>query len=319
MARPLRVEHPGGYYHVTARGVARQDLFWEDGDREELLKILRDGHERWGVVFHGYCLMSNHYHLEVETPGANLSRTVQWINQKYAAYVNRTYRRVGHLFQGRFKSVLVEGEEQLQELTRYVHMNPVRAGMVAHPADYRWSSYGAYLGLVKAPPWLATERTLRGFGRGAKEQHQNYREFVETGVARDPLREMKFGAVLGSRRFVDWFQRQVQSKRDDPEVSHLAKAKARVNLEQVLRAVVQTYGVSEESVRSRDRKRNEARDVAIYLSRLHTGCLSREIGEYFGGIRPAAVSLASKRVEQRLQKRQFRETIAQLTTRLKEH
>ena len=160
---------------------------------------------------------------------------------------------------------------------------------------------------------------MRGFGRSAKEQHQNYREFVESGVAGDPLREMKFGAALGSRRFVDWFQRQVQSKRDDPEVSHLAKAKARVSLERALRAAAQTYGVAEESVCCRDRKRNELRDVAIYLSRLHTGCLLREIGDYFGGIRPAAVSLASKRVAQRMQKRrQLRETIAQLTARLGE-
>jgi len=147
LARPLRVEYPGAYYHVTARGVARQNIFHDDKDYSEFLDRVQDVNERWGLVFHGYCLMSNHYHIEVETPEGELSRAIQWINQNYAAYVNRTYDRVGHLFQGRFKSVLVEEGRHLQELTRYIHLNPVRAGIVEQPADYKWSSYGAYLGL----------------------------------------------------------------------------------------------------------------------------------------------------------------------------
>ena len=108
MARPLRIDHPGSYYHITSRGVGRQDIFFDDADRRIFLDQLSSAHERWNLIFHGYCLMGNHYHLEVETPEANLSRAMQWVNQKYASYVNRRYHWVGHLFQGRFKSALVE-------------------------------------------------------------------------------------------------------------------------------------------------------------------------------------------------------------------
>ena len=267
----------------------------------------------------GYRLMSNHYHLEVETPEGDLSRSIQWINQKYAMFVNRVYRRVGHLFQGRFKSVLVEGELHLHELTRYIHLNPVRAGMVEHPGDYQWSSYRAYLGLRSSPEWLATGKTLRRFGESRKEQHRKYREFVERGVAEDPLREMKFGAVLGSRQFVEWFQQKVQAKRDDPEVSQLVKAKPRVSLARISALVHQTHGGPEDALHCRGRKRNEGRDLAIYLARLRSGCRLAEIGEFFDGIRPSAVRLAHKRIAEKMKKsRKFREMVAHLISRLTE-
>ncbi len=169
MARPLRIEYPGAFYHITNRGVGRQDIFFKDYDRKVFLEKLEDLHEKWGIIFHGYCLMTNHYHLELETPGGELSRPLQWLNHVYAGYVNKEYKRVGHLFQGRFKSVLVEAEDHLHVLTRYIHMNPVRAGIVRRPEEYRWSSYRDYLGIRQCPKWLEVKKTLEMFGRTEKK------------------------------------------------------------------------------------------------------------------------------------------------------
>ena len=128
MARPLRIEYPGAFYHITTRGVGRQDIFFDEADKQMFLEKLGDVQEKWGLVVHGYCLMSNHYHLEVETLEGNISRSMQWLNHVYAGYINKKYKRVGHLFQGRFKSILIEAETHLHILTRYIHLNPVRAG-----------------------------------------------------------------------------------------------------------------------------------------------------------------------------------------------
>ena len=302
MARPLRIDHPGGYYHVTSRGVAQQDIFLDDADRETFLGLLASAHERWGLVFHGYCLMSNHYHLEVETPEANLSRAMQWVNQMYASSVNRRYRRGGHLFQGRFNSVLVEGESYLDRLTRYIHRNPVRAGLASHPGDYRWSSYREYVGLRKCPGWLAVSTTLGRFGGSVSEQRRKYREYVEESVGEDPLREMVFGAILGGQRFVEWARGHLERMREDGEVSGLAKARPRVRLEAILAMVQGHWESSEGEVVAKGRKRNEARDVAIYLAREHSGCRLGEIGSYFGGLSAAATSHAHRRIADRLRK-----------------
>ncbi|MBM4050046.1 MAG: hypothetical protein FJ279_33535 [Planctomycetes bacterium] len=302
MARPLRLELAGGYYHLTARGVGRQPIFFDDADREEFLKRLAEVHEGWGAVFHGYCLMLNHYHLEVETPQANLSRAMQWLNQVYASRVNLRHRRVGHLFQGRFKCVLVEKDSHLCLLTRYIHLNPVRAGLARRPEDYAWSSYGAYVGLRRCPGWLDVRTTLEMFGKSVSEQRRRYREFVEEGTAQDPLKEMVFGAVLGTEKFVEWAREKLRDRREDAEVSGLVKARPEVSLDAICSAVCKEVKSEESAVRARGRRGNETRDVGIYLSREHTNHSLEAIGAYWGGIRPSAASLACKRVETRLGK-----------------
>ena len=163
MARQWRVEYPGAVHHVTTRGVARGEIFFSDAGRLAFLSRLGEVCERWGLVVHGYCLMTNHYHLEVESPEGPLSKPLQWLNQNHASYINRTYGRDGHLFQGRFKSAVIEADTHLHGLTRYIHLNPVRAGMVKHPGDYRWSSYREILGLRKGPSWLSLDATLKRF------------------------------------------------------------------------------------------------------------------------------------------------------------
>ena len=141
MARPLRIEFPNAFYHVTSLGNERKTVFRNNRDRERFLSYLESAHERYGAILHVYCLMDNHYHLLLETPRGNLSQSLHHINGAYTTYFNIKHRRSGHLFQGRFKAILVEKDSYSGELSRYIHLNPVRAGLVKNPLRYGWSSY----------------------------------------------------------------------------------------------------------------------------------------------------------------------------------
>ena len=155
MARPLRVEFAGALYHVTSRGNEKRPIFKNDGDRLKFLELLGEAVSRFGWTLTAWVLMTNHFHLVVQTNEPNLSRGMHWLNGTYAAWFNRRHGRWGHLFGGRFKAFLVEEETYFKEVLRYVVLNPVRAGLVAHPANYRWSSYRATAGLSPAPEWLS--------------------------------------------------------------------------------------------------------------------------------------------------------------------
>jgi len=149
MGRPIRIEYPGALYHITSRGNEKKKIFLEDADRIKFLKILEDYHDRYGILIHGYILMDNHYHLILETPRGNLLKVMHGINSNYTGYFNRKYGRSGHLFQGRYKGIFVERDSYLLSLSRYVHLNSVRSGLVERPEDYRWSSYRGYIGREK--------------------------------------------------------------------------------------------------------------------------------------------------------------------------
>jgi putative transposase len=300
VARPLRVDFPGAYHHVTARGVMGQDVFLTREDRRVFLSGLAEAHERWDIVIHGYCLMTNHIHLELRTLRGDLSRAMQWVLQKHATHMNRTHGRGGHLFQGRFKSALVEAESHLHELTRYIHLNPVRAGLVSRPEEYEWSSYRAYVGLAERPAWLDVASTLSRFGATHAAQTKWYREFVGSGAPEDPMRRAAHGAVLGTREFVEQVRQTLWDRAADPEVSRLQEARPRPSLETLFEAVARGYRVDAESLRRKGKRRNEARDVAIYLARRHGGIPLREIGEFVGDLGSAAVSLAHRRIAERL-------------------
>ena len=156
MSRPLRIEFPGALYHVTARGDRREDIFVDDTDRARLLAVVAQGLSRFAAQLLAYCLMSNHYHFVVHTRAANLSLLMRHINGVYSQAFNRRHGKVGHLFQGRFKAILVDRDAYLLEVCRYVELNPVRAGMVEAAADWPWSSYRAHMGAAEAAAWLDT-------------------------------------------------------------------------------------------------------------------------------------------------------------------
>ena len=320
MARPLRIEYPGAFYHITARGVGRQDIFYDEADKQMFLEKLGDVQEKWGLVVHGYCLMSNHYHLEVETPEGNLSRSMQWLNHVYAGYINMKYKRVGHLFQGRFKSILIEAETHLHVLTRYIHLNPARAGIVKYPIEYKWSSYREYLGIRKCPKWLEVKRTLERFGRLEKEQRKEYRKFVEREDKENPLKELAFGAILGTIQFVERMREKLKDRkevRNDAEISGMIYARPCPKIDEISEAVCAAYGIPKEELYVKGYKGNESRDAAIYLSKKYSRCTCDEIGKYFGGIRPSAVSLGSRRVIERMKSdKSFLEKIKQLESHI---
>jgi REP element-mobilizing transposase RayT len=202
MARPLRLQFPGGVYHVTARGNGRQAIFADDRDRERFLAVLASVVDRYHVICHAYCMMENHYHLLLETPEANLSRAMRQLNGVYSQGFNRRHGRPGHVLEGRFHARVVDREGYLREVCRYVVLNPVRAGLVAHPRQWRWSSYRATAGEAPVPRFLTVDWVL-ALGetavRGTAERR--YREFVEAGLG--AARELLDGPglVVGGEAF----------------------------------------------------------------------------------------------------------------------
>jgi len=169
MARPLRIEFAGALYHLTARGDRREAIYEDDGDRERFLDVLAEVVDRYNWVCYAFCLMTNHYHLVVETIEGNLSRGMRHLNGVYTQASNRRHGRAGHLFQGRFKGILVDRDAYLLELSRYVVLNPVRAGMVDEPGQWPWSSYRAMIGTAPIPDWLSVDGLLRQFGQDRKQ------------------------------------------------------------------------------------------------------------------------------------------------------
>ena len=209
MASPLRIEYPGAVYHVTVRGNARADIFLGDDDRRRFLALLAETAGRRGWTCHAYCLMDNHYHLLLETTAADLGRGMRQVNGVYTQRFNRTHSRTWHVFQGRYKAILVEKQAYLLELCRYVVLNPVRAGMAARPEDWRWSSYRAAAGYRIArrhgPDPARHGWLLQQFGADDRAARLAYRRFVRAGAGETerPWDKLRGGLVLGGEGFIE--------------------------------------------------------------------------------------------------------------------
>ena len=178
MSRPLRLEFAGALYHVTSRGDRQEDIYEDDTDRVMYLNVLTEVCDRFNWVCHAYCLMSNHYHLLIETPDANLSKGMRYLNGVYTQRFNSSKGWVGHVYQGRYKAILVEKQSYLVELARYIVLNPVRAEMVRFAIDWRWSSYRATVGQVETPEWLNVDWLLASFALKKKDAIQLYKQFI---------------------------------------------------------------------------------------------------------------------------------------------
>lgn len=203
MARPLRLEFAGALYHVTSRGNERKPIYFEEADFELFLNILGQVCEQHNWVIHAFCLMTNHYHLLVETPDANLSKGMRQLNGVYTQAINRRYRRVGHLFQGRYKAILVDKDAYLLELSRYIILNPIRAKMVDSLEEWPWSSWHCAMGLEASPDWLATDALLGMFAKYRKTARGKYADFVQKGRGVEPWKQLTNQVFLGSDTFVE--------------------------------------------------------------------------------------------------------------------
>lgn len=202
MNRPLRIELDSSLYHVTARGDRRDQIYRTDSDRMTWLSLLGDTCARFNFSVRAYCLMSNHYHVLLETANGALGRGMRHLNGNYARYFNRAHGHVGHLFQGRYKAILCQSELYLIELSRYIELNPVRARMVALPNEWLWSSYLAKIGIVDPPAWLNSDVVLASFGSDESTARQGYADFVHAGIGRpSPLAAVRHQLILGDEEF----------------------------------------------------------------------------------------------------------------------
>ena len=219
MARPLRIEYPDAVYHVTARGNAKNDIFHSDTDRNTFLKILSGVVKRYNWLCHAYCLMDNHYHLLIETPDGNLSVGMRQLNGVYTQKHNWLHQKSGHVFQGRFKAIVVEKESYLLELCRYVVLNPVRAGKTETPEQWRWSSYRFTAGMKTPPDYLTTDWILGLFHPKKREAQKLYRKFVRAGIGlQSPWEELRGQILLGEEGFVDAHKDLLYDKKTVKEV-----------------------------------------------------------------------------------------------------
>ena len=203
MTRPVRIQFENALYHITSRGDRREAIYEDDTDRLAFLKILGDVIGTYNWICHAYCLMSNHYHLVIETPDANLSKGMRQLNGVYTQVSNRRHGRAGHLFQGRYKAILVDGDSYFLALNRYVVLNPVRAGMVAQPNDWPWSSYPAMIGDINSPKWLCTDSLLAQFSTEREEAIHRYARFVGAGIGEESIWEgLNRQIYLGNEGFI---------------------------------------------------------------------------------------------------------------------
>ena len=321
MTRPLRLEFPGAFYHIVNRGNAQGKIFLNNRDREKFLEYLRDSVERFALIVHAYCLMDNHYHLIVETPDANISRALQWLNVSYAVYFNKKRKRIGHLFQGRFKALIVNADEYLQVLSRYIHLNPMRATLVKKPGDYRWSSYNAFIGNDEVPEWVETTFVLSTFHKTRKQAMHLYRKFcedVDPESLENPSKDAVQGFILGNENFVNLIQEKlIFSNADENEIPQLRKLKLRPTVEQVVDKVCKEFSCRTADIIRAGKKGNTARETAIYLSCFYTGLTGKEVGNFYGQISGAGVAMVLKKIKAKIEKdKQFSTKVRKIERRI---
>ncbi|MBN1226166.1 MAG: transposase [Deltaproteobacteria bacterium] len=269
MARPLRIEFPGAIYHLISRGNARSLIFEDKFDRKIFLSLIEKVVEQFNWLFHGYCLMDNHYHLLVETIDGNLSHAMRHLNGVYTQRFNRRHNRVGHVFQGRYKAILVQREHYLLELCRYIVLNPVRIGLVKNPEEYVWSSYQATSGLGEPPPFLTVDWILSQFSDIRQEAEKLYREFVHQGInSPDKWKGLKTQTILGDQDFIAKIKPALKDRSALKEVPKREFLVFRPSLEHLLNEKIQ--------------KERIKRDQAILSAHLHYSYSLVEIGSYLG-------------------------------------
>ena len=311
MARPLRIDYPNAFYHVTCRGNERKDIYWDDHDRSIFLEKLQASLGIYTVKLHCYVLMDNHFHLIVETPKANLSEFMRHFNVCYTVFYNRRHRRVGHLFQGRFKAILVEADRYLLELSRYVHLNPVRTRARQRRAyeeqliwlqNYPWSSLDGYLLYhQRREDWVVYERVL-GYVGGSRKR---YAQFVKEGLQRGystPWEGLKGQVVLGGERF--WmglrgrFMEGSGSAKEQPSLREIR----RIDPEDIISKVAGYFRLMPQDLRRRRSGYRDQRALVMEMMYRYSEVNQGEIGEVMGGVDYTSVSRERRLLREKIDK-----------------
>jgi len=299
MSRPLRIQYPDAWYHVMNRGRRGDEIFREDKDYVAFIDLLREIVDDYNLKVSAYCLMSNHYHLLVQTPDSNLSRAMRHLNGVYTQRYNRIHHCDGQLFRGRYKSILVEADSYLLELLRYIHRNPLEAGLVDNLQKHNWSSHKGYLSNAKRWDWLYKRFALSLFSKDHAESIRLYKQFVTKEVP-DEINKIlgrgKLPPVLGTKKFIDKIKDLFFSDRSHEEIPE-AKLLA-PDPDRILKAVAEFYKVRiDDLLKSRRGYFNEPRNVAIYLMRRLRGDTLKEVGEVFGINKNSTVSSCVDKVK----------------------
>ncbi|MBW8058684.1 MAG: transposase [candidate division NC10 bacterium] len=303
MSRPLRIEYPGAYYHVMNRGLAHGKVFLDDADRGRFLGLMGEICRLWGLKVYAYCLMDNHYHILLQTPQGGLSRTMRHLDGIYTQKFNRAHQRDGPLFRGRYRAILIDAEEYFLAVARYIHQNPIEAGVVADVDRYHSSSHRGYLDKKSCPIWLDTTAVLSRFGQG-RSGLKAYQRFMHAGIEeelRSFYREKYLRPILGDKGFVQWVKEQMGKKAivgdEIPEFRRVFS----FGLEEILEATARVYGKRvDELLRRRRGRENEARAMAMYLCRTLGGHKLVDIGKLVGLEKYSSVSSACLSMKERV-------------------
>ncbi|MBW2001476.1 MAG: transposase [Deltaproteobacteria bacterium] len=301
MARPLRIEYEGAFYHITARGNEQKRIYFNKTDYGKFREYLEGAREKYGCLIHAYVFMTNHYHMIIETPNANISKIMHFINGSYTTYINKKRDRSGHLFQGRYKAILIDRDTYLLELSRYIHLNPVRARSVEKPEDFLNSSYASYIG-KRNDTIVYHEQLLQMISNNKKSAPKLYKEFVESGIGADlenPLSKTYGGSILGEQFFIKQALRKVkEGVVSCKETSHRKALKSPYQSDVIVDAVSDFFGIDNNEVLN---NRSQYRNICIYIMKKYTGMTNGQIGQIFNGLSFSAVAKVYQRMSKAIE------------------
>lgn len=298
MARALRIYFEGAWYHVMNRGINRENIFFNDTQRQQFLRLLGEATETYGIEIHAYCLMTNHYHLIVHTPRGNISEAMKYINSKYASFVNFTIKRDGPLFRGRFKAIIISADDYLIQLSRYIHLNPLEAKIIKILHQYKWSSYPCYINKCKSPQWLNRGEIIKRFGKNNFQNH--YKEFVESNQEIESYTVYEKNSIppaIGSDAFLKMIDDYIKKHSLSAEIVGKDRILAPLKMQEIIDFVSHYFKLNSKSICYGSRfVKNPARKIAIYICRQLGGYSLKEIAEAMGNISYKGISNAIHRV-----------------------
>lgn len=324
MARPLRIEYPGAWYHILNRGRRREKVFFSQDDYKEFLKLLGECTELFNIEIHSYSLIPNHYHLLIRTLKANLSRSMRHLNGVYTQFINRKYKTEGSLFKGRFKSILIEKDNYLLELVRYIHRNPCRAKLENTIGEHEWTSHRGYMNKRERPKWLKTEEVLSEFSEYEGEAQRRLGAFVKEEEPKELsmlVGGAKWPAVLGGEKFTKEIKEKLKGKKiEKGEVPQYRDVTERVLPEDVVRAIEDEFEGQPILSSKKSRNYKVERRAVVYLCRQYLDMPWRETCSMLGGITHSGLSkqflLAREEVKR---KRGCYKDFKKIASRLKLH